>query len=90
MFGSRVMMPFLFQRLEMAHHAVGRADAELLADFADRRPVAAVLDLVADEVVDLALFFRKLIEFVHGDGNSGSTLSEISLTRAASMRLPPS
>ncbi len=43
------------QRLQMAHHAVGRADAKVIADLADRRPVTAVGDLIANKIEDFAL-----------------------------------
>ena len=58
---------FLFQRLEVANDAVGRPDAEGLADFADRRPVAAVADFVADEFVDVPLPVGQFACGVHED-----------------------
>ena len=67
MFGSRVIKPFLLQGLQVAHHAVGRADAEVLADLADRRPVTAVADLVAKEFVDRLLFLGQQVARLHGD-----------------------
>jgi hypothetical protein len=45
----------------MAHDSVGRADLEIVADLADRRPVAAAADFLADKVVDLALTLGKLV-----------------------------
>ena len=42
----------------MAHDPVRRADAEILADFADRRPVATILDLIANELEDISLPLR--------------------------------
>jgi len=57
--------PLLLQRLQMTHDAVGRADLETQPDLANRRAVAARLDLLLDEVVDLALPFRQLAEVRH-------------------------
>jgi hypothetical protein len=57
---------FLFQRLQMAHDAIGRADVERLTDFAHGRPVAARLDLLTDEIVDLPLPLRQLAQVWHG------------------------
>ena len=56
----------LHQRVQMAHHAVGRLDVERLADLAHGRPVAARLDLLADELVNLSLALRQLAEVRHG------------------------
>ncbi len=47
--------PFLDQRIEMAHDAIGRLNVKRFPDLADRWPVAAGLDLVADELVNLPL-----------------------------------
>ena len=47
----------LFQRLQMAHDAVGRFDVKAEANFANRRAIAPALDLFADELVDFALAF---------------------------------
>src|SRR5262249_27197096 len=43
----------------------GRLDLEGVADLPHRRPVAARLDLVADEVVNLPLAIRQLAEVRH-------------------------
>src|SRR6185312_8640224 len=40
----------LLERLQMIVHAVGRADAHVLADLAQRRRIAAALDRLADEL----------------------------------------
>ena len=47
--------PLPLEGLEMADDTVGRTDVERLTNLPDRRAVAAVLDLVADEGVDLEL-----------------------------------
>src|ERR1051325_428650 len=64
--GLAVDEPLLFQRLEMAHHAVGRADIEIVADFAHRRTVSAVADLIAKEFVDFLLPVGQYVEVAHG------------------------
>ena len=50
----------------MAHHAVRRADAELIADLADRRAVAAIGDQISDKFENLALATGQLRQ-VHGN-----------------------
>ena len=54
--------PLLLQGLQVADHAVGRVDVEFGADLADRRPVAAAADLVANELVDRLLPFGQFVE----------------------------
>ena len=48
--------------LEVTHYAVGRIDAELLADFPHGRPVASAADLASDKVKNFALSLGKLVE----------------------------
>src|SRR4029078_60701 len=45
----------LFQRLQVTHDAVGRADAKVVADFAYCGAVSAVRDLLVNKVEDLTL-----------------------------------
>jgi hypothetical protein len=61
--------PLPFQGLEVADDAVRGADLEGLADFTDGRAVAAGMDLVANETVNLELPFRRRVAlvFVGGD-----------------------
>ena len=54
--------PFFLQGLQMTHDAVGRFDVEGFADLANRRAVAAVFDLDANEFVDLPLPVGELAE----------------------------
>src|SRR5882762_5196842 len=49
----------------MAHDAVGRLDAEVLANFANGRPIAARFDFLANELVNLALPVCQLAEIGH-------------------------
>ncbi len=55
MLGSRVISPFFSRAFKMAHHAVRRADAEVVADFANRRPIAAAGDFFANKFKHFAL-----------------------------------
>src|SRR5262249_12271092 len=72
----------LFQGLEVAHDSVGRDDVEFVADFADRRAIAAVLDLVLDEVVNVALTLRENVQIRHV-----GLLLEVSQFEVASLAL---
>ena len=58
--------PFFLEGFQVAHDAVGRLDVERLADLAHRGAVATVFNLVANELVDLALTFGELAEIRHG------------------------
>ena len=50
----------------MTHHAVRRADTELISDFADRRAVTAIGDQISDKFENLALATGQLRQ-VHGN-----------------------
>ena len=65
MFGSRVISPFFSRAFRWHITPLGELMLKLLADFADRRAVAAIANLVANEFVDFALTFGKIFEIGH-------------------------
>ena len=67
MLGSRLISPFFSRPLEMAHHAVRRTDLEMRANFANRWPIAAMADLLANELVNVSLPCGQLFEIRHAD-----------------------
>src|SRR3954468_7812777 len=81
--------PFALERLEVAHDAIGRTDAEVGADLADGRPVPAISDLVLEEIVNLSLttgqgrfrFHRRhqTFSWLFGPGLSGRGLVRLLL-----------
>src|SRR5436309_856378 len=71
----------------MAHHAIGRGDAELRPNFADGGAVAAAVNLFADELVDFPLAVGELFQIGHEDGSLNVNPSRAA-ARASTHRLP--
>jgi hypothetical protein len=59
------------QSLQMAHHAVGRADLKLIANLSHGGPVAPIANLVSNELVNILLAVGQLVEQRHGVATAG-------------------